>query len=266
VFSFGDAAFHGSLGNTKLNAPIVGMAATPDGGGYWLVGSDGGVFSFGDAHFYGSEATTTLNAPVVGIAATPDGGGYRLAGADGGVFTFGDARYWGSAAGRTTGGVVGLAAAPNGTTYRLFGADERAYAFTAPSPPSPPPPPPPPAAVQTHPVATLLPVPRAARALKIRMTISWTWNHRTTRISRIRIGSMPGRSRLAVQCRGRGCPRRRAVSATGRRGIHRLLRWLTGTRYRAGDALSVSLTAPGYRAERARISVRDGRLPLVRAG
>ena len=36
------------------NAPIVGMAATSDGGGYWLVGTDGGIFSYGDAHFYGS--------------------------------------------------------------------------------------------------------------------------------------------------------------------------------------------------------------------
>ena len=33
---------------------MVGMAATPDGGGYWLVASDGGMFSYGDAEFYGS--------------------------------------------------------------------------------------------------------------------------------------------------------------------------------------------------------------------
>jgi hypothetical protein len=32
------------------------MSATPDGKGYWLVASDGGVFSFGDAAFYGSSA------------------------------------------------------------------------------------------------------------------------------------------------------------------------------------------------------------------
>ena len=30
------------------------MAATPDGRGYWLVASDGGIFTFGDAPFYGS--------------------------------------------------------------------------------------------------------------------------------------------------------------------------------------------------------------------
>ena len=39
---------------SHLNQPIVGMAATPDGGGYWLVASDGGIFTFGDAAFYGS--------------------------------------------------------------------------------------------------------------------------------------------------------------------------------------------------------------------
>ena len=47
VFSFGDAAFHGSTGGMRLNQPVVGMAAGPDGSGYWLVASDGGVFAFG---------------------------------------------------------------------------------------------------------------------------------------------------------------------------------------------------------------------------
>ena len=69
VFSFGDAAFYGSMGGTPLNKPIVGMAATPDGKGYWLVASDGGVFSFGDAAFYGSMGGTPLNKPIVGMAA-----------------------------------------------------------------------------------------------------------------------------------------------------------------------------------------------------
>ncbi|MGH9077660.1 MAG: hypothetical protein ACRDY0_09460, partial [Acidimicrobiales bacterium] len=76
VFSFGDAHFWGSMGGRALTAPVVGVAATPDGGGYWLVGADGGVFSFGDAHFWGSMGGRALTAPVVGIAATPDGGGY----------------------------------------------------------------------------------------------------------------------------------------------------------------------------------------------
>ena len=55
------------------------MAATPDGGGYWLVASDGGVFAFGDARFLGSMGAVRLNAPVVGIAAPRlDGGGYWM--------------------------------------------------------------------------------------------------------------------------------------------------------------------------------------------
>ena len=33
---------------------IMGMARTPHNGGYWEVGTDGGVFAFGDAGFYNS--------------------------------------------------------------------------------------------------------------------------------------------------------------------------------------------------------------------
>jgi hypothetical protein len=45
------------------------MAATPTGGGYWEVASDGGIFSFGDAGFRGSMGGQPLNRPIVGIAA-----------------------------------------------------------------------------------------------------------------------------------------------------------------------------------------------------
>jgi len=51
-----------------LNKPIVGMAATPTGAGYWLVASDGGIFSFGAARFYGSTGSMVLNKPIVGMA------------------------------------------------------------------------------------------------------------------------------------------------------------------------------------------------------
>ena len=54
VFADGHAGFFGSFVNQHLNAPIVGIVATPDGGGYWMVASDGGVFAFGDAGFFGS--------------------------------------------------------------------------------------------------------------------------------------------------------------------------------------------------------------------
>jgi len=50
-----------------LNKPIVGMAATPDGGGYWLVASDGGIFSFGDGDFYGSTGGTSITGPITAM-------------------------------------------------------------------------------------------------------------------------------------------------------------------------------------------------------
>ena len=51
-----------------LNRPVVGMEATPAGGGYWLVASDGGIFAFGDAAFFGSTGDIRLNQPMVGMA------------------------------------------------------------------------------------------------------------------------------------------------------------------------------------------------------
>ncbi len=70
VFAGGNAQFYGSMGGRHLEAPIVGMALAPDGGGYWLCADDGGVFAFGDAVFRGSMGGTVLNEPIVGMAAT----------------------------------------------------------------------------------------------------------------------------------------------------------------------------------------------------
>jgi hypothetical protein len=46
----------------------VGVAATADGEGYVMTGSDAGVYTFGDAVFKGSGGATHLDAPVVGMA------------------------------------------------------------------------------------------------------------------------------------------------------------------------------------------------------
>ena len=103
---------------------MVGIAAPPGGGGYWLAGANGQVLRFGDAPLFGSMAGKHLDQAVVGIAATPERAGYWLASADGGVFNFGTARFYGSAAGTDLDSpVVGIAATPDGRGYWLVSAN-----------------------------------------------------------------------------------------------------------------------------------------------
>ena len=64
----------------------MGIAASPDGGGYWLVGADGGVFGFGDARFHGSTGRSGTGPPVVGMAPVTGGGGYLLANTAGVIY------------------------------------------------------------------------------------------------------------------------------------------------------------------------------------
>ena len=126
----GGAPNLGSENGSDLNAPIVGLAATPDGKGYWEVASDGGVFAFGDAPFIGSVVGTHLAAPIVGLAATPDGKGYWEVASDGGVFAVGDASYTGSVAGTDLNApMVGLAPTPDGTGYWEVASDGGVFAF-----------------------------------------------------------------------------------------------------------------------------------------
>ena len=81
----------------KLNKPIVGMTPTPDGNGYWLVASDGGIFTFGNAPYLGSTGNISLTSPISGMTSTRNGSnGYWLVAQDGGIFSFGAASYYGS--------------------------------------------------------------------------------------------------------------------------------------------------------------------------
>ena len=119
----------GALGDT-LNAPVVGMARTPDGQGYWEVAADGAIYPFGDAVRYGSMAGVPLNRPIVGMAATPDGKGYWLVASDGGIFTFGDAAFYGSAGAiPLRKPIVGMAATPDGKGYWLVASDGGIFTY-----------------------------------------------------------------------------------------------------------------------------------------
>ena len=98
-----------------MNAPIVGIAATHDGKGYWLLGQDGGIFSYGNAPLLRLDRRDALNQPVVGIAPTPTGHGYWLVASDGGIFTFGDAHFYGSTgAMHLNQPIIGMAPTPSG--------------------------------------------------------------------------------------------------------------------------------------------------------
>jgi len=130
VYAQGDAGYYGSLGNERLQGPVVAMAATPDGRGYWLAALDGGVFAFGDAHFYGSMGAVRLNQPIVGMASTADGKGYWLVASVGGVFAFGDAPFLGSMGGTPlVSPVTGMAPTHHGLGYWLVAGDGGIFTF-----------------------------------------------------------------------------------------------------------------------------------------
>jgi len=119
-------------GVTALAAPVVGVAATPTGKGYWRAGADGGVLTAGDAHYYGSAAHVAHDT-IVAIAATTSGRGYWLTDRRGAVFNFGDAAFHGSMAGRPLNlPIVGMAATPDGKGYWLVASDGGIFAFHAP--------------------------------------------------------------------------------------------------------------------------------------
>jgi len=113
----------------SLNAPIVGMVPSADDGGYFLVGSDGGVFAFGDAHFSGS-------CPGVGgcagaaVAVVPDasGSGYWVMTSTGNVYAFGDASYYG-APGPQSSPITSAVASTSGKGYYLLDANGQVFAY-----------------------------------------------------------------------------------------------------------------------------------------
>ncbi len=139
IFAF-NAGFYGSIPGlglhpagsglpNSLDAPIVGMVPSNDGGGYFMVASDGGVFAFGDARFEGS-------CPGIGgcigtaVAVMPDhsGNGYWLVTSAGVVYAFGDAANFGSAPAEQV-SVTAAAATPDGAGYWLLYSNGAVYSF-----------------------------------------------------------------------------------------------------------------------------------------
>ena len=131
IFAFGNAGYFGSIPGLgylpagtpgrlpRLNAPVVAMVPTTDGGGYFMVASDGGVFAFGDARFEGS-CPGIGGCSGSGVAVMPDasGNGYWLVTASGHVYTFGDAAYYGAPG--PVGTVTSAVRTPDGNGYWIL--------------------------------------------------------------------------------------------------------------------------------------------------
>ncbi len=80
IFAYGDATYHGSTYQINptlsaggrnsaipLSAPIIGIVASSDGGGYWMAARDGGVFAFGDSGFVGSLGSDSPGSSITGF-------------------------------------------------------------------------------------------------------------------------------------------------------------------------------------------------------
>jgi len=189
VTATGGAPWLGDASHLHLWEPIVGIAATQSGNGYWLAGRDSGVFAFGDAAYHGNlidaliardnlppgtlngdNILDYLHGEIIDIDST--GNGYYLLGRDGGVFTFGHLPFHGSAAGQMN-NATSLELSPTGGYY-INAADGRRWACSggvcvqnavltppspAPPPPSPPTPAPAPACILTHGVHPISSIP-----------------------------------------------------------------------------------------------------------
>jgi hypothetical protein len=134
VFSYGDTQFYGSIPGlgihpfgsglpVSLGAPIVGMVPSADDGGYFMVGSDGGVFAFGDARFAGScPGIGGCSGAAVAVMPDATGNGYWVVTKTGSVYAFGDAPNYG-APGPQSVPVTSAVRTPDGRGYWILFAN-----------------------------------------------------------------------------------------------------------------------------------------------
>jgi peptidoglycan hydrolase-like protein with peptidoglycan-binding domain len=129
VFAFGSAPFHGSTDSFAVASPVVAMATTSNGLGYWLLGQNGAVYSF-NAPYFGGISGFQLPAPAVGITATPTAHGYWILLSDGMVVPLGDAKSYGSMIGKHLNQPMKqLIAGPGGKGYWLMATDGGVFTF-----------------------------------------------------------------------------------------------------------------------------------------
>ena len=140
IFSFGDAAFMAPFPGWVLHPQVPSEASISmppswawchpsDGGGYFMVASDGGVFAFGDAAFEGScPGIGGCGGAAVAVAPDASGLGYWLITATGNIYTFGDATYFG-APGPQNSPVTSMVRTTDGLGYWVLLANGSVYAY-----------------------------------------------------------------------------------------------------------------------------------------
>jgi hypothetical protein len=127
VYRSSGAGWFGSAAARHAQTPIVGMASTADGRGYWMVSWAGRVYAFGDATKVRGISPVRS---VAGIAANPRGG-YWLFSTNGNVYRSGGAGWFGSVAAHRVKrpSIVGMASTFDGRGYWLVSASGRVYRF-----------------------------------------------------------------------------------------------------------------------------------------
>ena len=137
---------------------------------------------------------------------------------------------------------------------------------SSPASPTPPPAPPPSTAPGNAPGTVTISPPKSVghpRRLSIKIKMRWTWNGDRTRLRGIRLlGRFPAAAMIRVTCHGRGCPIRAGNARYPR--TRRLIRTLEARVFRAGQRLTITLSAPGWISERGRVVIRNDALPLAK--
>jgi hypothetical protein len=118
---------------------------------------------------------------------------------------------------------------------------------------------PPPGPVVTIPVETKN---RALSRLRVRMTLSWTWDEGITRLHAITVHRFPRQAKMSISCKGAGCPEH-TLHAVGRR-LSRLLHAVDGYSFHAGDRLEIVIAERHFRTIRVGITIVSGAAPRVR--
>jgi hypothetical protein len=116
---------------------------------------------------------------------------------------------------------------------------------------------------QTITTSNPLVTPRPAKGVRAQFVMQWRWTGARTTLRSVAVRKLPRRAGVRVSCAGRGCPKLRIRSASGRR-VKRLLSGLAGRRFRAGDKLRFTVTAPHMKSERIQVTIRNNRIPQAR--